>query len=370
MRLLRLKALGGFFLAAILSSPAWGVSSPQPGTVNYFEGHAQIGVHPLTSKSIGSIALHRGQSLTTEKGRAEVLLTPGVFLRVGKNSSVKMASPDLANTVVRLTKGHAMAEVDEIHKSNDIRVLEDGASIRLLKTGLYDFDVPQGQVRVFKGQALVRENTRHVKVGGGHEVLLNTTGKLKSRNFHKKQYEGSLYRFSKLRSDYLAEANTNASQLYASYGGYGPGWYGGWSWDPWLNGFTFMPAAGAFYSPFGFGFYPPYAYGGFEHFRDFDEHPGVAIAPGHAFAGDHPGAAAIGQGRRDLDDHANFAHGVGPHPGFPMARPPVAAFHAAPAAMPHMGGFARGPAMGAIHPGGFAFHSGGFHGDADDAIHR
>jgi hypothetical protein len=347
MWLSRLKTLSGFFLAAILSAPAWGANSPQPGTINYFEGHVDIGVSALNSKSIGSAELHRGQSLATKNGKAEVLLTPGVFLRIGNDSSIKMISPNLANTKVRLTKGQAMVEVDEIYKSNDISVLEDGAATRLLKTGLYDFDANQGQVRVFKGQALVSENNRHVKVGGGHEVSLNASGPLKARGFDKKQYESSLYRFSKLRSDYLAEANVNASHVYASSGWYGSGWYGsGWYWDPWLSAYTFAPAGGVLYSPFGFGFYSPFAVGEapfafhrrFGDFRDFDNHPNFAI-------------------RQGIETHPEDKD-------FATDRPPIRAFHAPPAQVaPRVGGFARGPVMGEVHPpGGFAFHDDGFHG--------
>lgn len=346
MRLSRLKALGGFILAAILSSPAWGVSSPQPGTLNYYEGHVTIGSSAIKPNSIGSAQLKAGQTLTARNGNAEILLTPGVFLRLGDNSSVKMISPTLANTKVKLVKGQAMVEVDEIYKANDIHILQDGASVRLLKTGLYAFDATQGQVRVFKGQALVREGDRRVKLGGDRQVSLNTTGKLKSKKFDKKAYEGSLYRFSRLRSDYLADANANASQVYVSTG-YWPGWYGygpGWFWDPWLNGYSFFPGAGMLYSPFGYGFYSPFAVGPyfyhrrFGHFRDFDDHAALA-----------------------------FPHGAFPHPGGHVAiGRPVAPVHAPRVRAPHIRAFARGPAVVMPHTFGGFRSTGGFHG----AFHR
>src|SRR5580658_3554077 len=55
---------------------------PQPGMVNYVEGQASIGGQPLNQNSIGTARLDAGQSLATENGRAEVLLTPGVILRM------------------------------------------------------------------------------------------------------------------------------------------------------------------------------------------------------------------------------------------------------------------------------------------------
>jgi hypothetical protein len=52
-----------------------------PGSINYVEGQASIGGETLNPKSIGSIELEKGQSLTTQAGKVEILLTPGVFLR-------------------------------------------------------------------------------------------------------------------------------------------------------------------------------------------------------------------------------------------------------------------------------------------------
>ena len=69
------------------------------------------GNQPVNSGSAGKVGLQAGQSLTTENGRAELLLAPGVLLRVDHNSSVRMDSPDLANTELTLERGRAMAEV-------------------------------------------------------------------------------------------------------------------------------------------------------------------------------------------------------------------------------------------------------------------
>jgi len=116
MKLARWKlSLGIVCLIAALSVPAWSANSDKrsamPGTLNYVEGQASIGNQTLDSKAIGSVELQAGQILTTENGKAEVLLTPGVFLRLGSNSSVKMISPDLTNTQLALNQGEAMLEV-------------------------------------------------------------------------------------------------------------------------------------------------------------------------------------------------------------------------------------------------------------------
>ena len=49
--------------------------------------------------------------LHTGLGRAEILLTPGVLLRVGENSSVKMLDNRLVSTRVEFVSGIAMLEM-------------------------------------------------------------------------------------------------------------------------------------------------------------------------------------------------------------------------------------------------------------------
>jgi hypothetical protein len=215
---------------------------------------------PLTPNSVGAAALDRDQTLTTQAGRVEILLTPGVFLRVGDNSSVRMVSPDLANTRVQLDRGRAFVEVLNIRNENDIRVDQNGASTKILKEGLYDFDADHMQVRVFKGKAETMAGNQKVNIGGDHELVLNGGGKLKSNHFDAKAAEDDFYRWNSLRSGYLSEASVNASESYLGPGpgAYGPGWNGlGWYWDPWFGAYTFLPGSSVFWDPFGWGFYSP-----------------------------------------------------------------------------------------------------------------
>ena len=255
MRLLRWKLIGSFFLAAILSAPAWGANQALPGSVNYVEGQASLGTQALNAKSVGSVTMEPGQTVTTETGKAEILMTPGVFFRLSDDSAATLVSPSLTNTEIALSKGQAMVEVDDIHRDNLLRVQQDGTATQMLKDGIYAFDANNGEVRVLQGEALVQDGDHEVKVKGGHELALNNA-RLKTTKFNKNQFEESdLYRFSNLRSQYLAEANVNAAGLYNPGA---PGWYGaGWYWDPFFWGYTWLPGDGMFYSPFGWGFYSP-----------------------------------------------------------------------------------------------------------------
>lgn len=257
-------------LSAVLAAPAW--SQPpapppaahvaRPGSVNYVEGQASIGTIPLTVGSIGTVELDRNQYLTTQAGKVEILLTPGVFLRLADNSSLKMVSPDLANTEVQLEKGRAMVEVVDIHKENDIRIDQKGIVTKLLKKGLYDFDADHNEIRVFNGSAQVTAGNRKIKLAGEQKIALDDTAKLKARDFEPRQYQDEFYRWCGLRSGYLSEASVDIARTYIGPGPgwYGPGWCGvGWYWDPWFGVYTFLPADGIFYGPFGWGFYSPIA---------------------------------------------------------------------------------------------------------------
>ena len=333
----------GLLLAMLLAVPisfADANKNPAiPGTVNYVEGEVSIGAQDLSSKSIGSTKVDPGQSLTTATGKSEMLLTPGIFLRLGDHTSAQMVSSSLTNTQVALNEGEAVLEVDELHPQNDVKIAEDGVTTRIVKTGLYDFDVNHSLVRVIDGKAEVQENDRNITVKGGHQLALNTTGKPKPTSFDKKSFEATdLYRWSSLRSDYVAEANVDAARTYYANGFYGPGWIGpGWYWDPWFAGYTFIPGDGIFYNPFGWGFYSPFWVYRSPLFVRFGGYYG------------YHGAPPVRIARDPAPYHNRAAHSsgfAGGHAGF--AGRPASGFH--------------GGVMGGFHGGGNGLGGGGFGG--------
>ena len=101
----------------------------RPGTINYVEGQASVGNKALSEKSGGSVELASGQVLTTQQdGKVEVLLTPGVLLRVGNNSALKMVSPSLSNTEVELDNGRAMIDAAQVLPDNRLIVDQGSAT--------------------------------------------------------------------------------------------------------------------------------------------------------------------------------------------------------------------------------------------------
>ena len=251
-------AVGVLSLAA-LSIPARAAIPAAPGVVNYVEGSVSIDGQPITSKDVGQAEVKQNQTLATGQGKAEMLMTPGVLLRLGPNSAVRMVSPNLTDTRVEVLRGEAMVEATDVHKENNIRILDHGATTTVLKNGLYDFDANTPRVSVYDGKAAVQGNDSTVNLGKGKQVLLD--GRLKAVSFDRKQTD-DLYAWSSLRSQYLAQTSVHTVGVYGGYPyayGYGPNWY----WDPYFASYSFLPYGGFLYSPFGFGFYSPWAfYGG------------------------------------------------------------------------------------------------------------
>ena len=178
----------------------------------------------------------------------------------------------------------------------------------------------------------------------------------KPRKFDKKSYEeGDLFRWSSLRSGYLAEANVDAAGIYAQNGWGGPSWWGAdWYWDPWFDAFTFLPGDGIFYSPFGWGFYSPwcvyqapffgygYGFGRYGYVHNY-----------HHFSTD---ARNWGYGSHYVAGRS-YAHGIYHGPGSTGR-----GFHSGPSMASSMRGFGRFGGGGFHSGGGFHGGGGGFHG--------
>ena len=161
------------WVAVACAAPLSYTISAKPGAVNYIEGHASINGQPVVDKDPRAKFLKANDTLSTDAGKAEVLLTPGVFLRVGDNSEIRMISPSLTDTQIEITRGEAMLEVDDLVKGNHLAIIDHGASITLVKNGLYRFtaDVPP-TAAVLEGKAQVYVGEKKVELGKGHETVL------------------------------------------------------------------------------------------------------------------------------------------------------------------------------------------------------
>ena len=145
-------------IALALPASAQSVISTHSGVVHFFEGTVLLGDQPLEPHLGRYPSVPEGGQLRTADGRAEVLLTPGVFLRMNDQSAIRMVKNDLADTQVELLAGSAIVESGEPSPSTSVTLICQSRGIHLLRQGTYrvDSDPPrlwirQGKAEVFSG---------------------------------------------------------------------------------------------------------------------------------------------------------------------------------------------------------------------------
>src|SRR5688572_5364540 len=85
--------------------PLVAVAPGRPGTLNFSEGKVSVNGQQVKSTSTGAADVGLGSILRTEDGKAELLLTPGVFLRMGSNSEIQVISAELLDTRINVNRG-------------------------------------------------------------------------------------------------------------------------------------------------------------------------------------------------------------------------------------------------------------------------
>jgi|SRR5579872_3898172 len=326
-------------LAALAATCAWGQSviSAHSGVIHLAEGQVSVDGKDVVQKfgEFGDVKL--GQTLATQDGRAEVLLTPGVFLRVNENSSFRMVQNKLDDTKIEIVSGTAMVQVSELLEDNAITLTFHDTSVALQKKGLYRVDAYHATLRVYEGEAQVSNAGKNTTAKKGHEVQLDQ--ELVAKSFDAKDTD-AFYRWNERRDEYISEANIYAAKsardsgagyngsAYSGYG-YGAG-FGSWAYNPWFGMFTYMPYSGMFYSPFGYGYYSPgmvgylympgspYYYGG--GYGGYGNYSGSGRTTGGTLTTRNGGSSAFAGGSmagRTAGGSGGFggAHGGGPSMG-------------------------------------------------------
>ncbi len=250
-----LSLSGSIFLAGM--APAQQVISARAGLIHHADGRVLLNDKPLVHKITQFQEVRENQILRTERGRAEVLLTPGIFLRLGEESVIEMLSTQLSDARLRLLSGSAVVEADEVDKDVSVTVVVSQVEVRLPRAGLYRFDAPEGeppQLRVFSGEAIVKAPAGEIRVRNRKEIDLAADFAI--RKFDPEDTD-SLDRWSKRRAQYLSMANLSAGRMaYRSGMSFTDS---RWIWNPYFGLYTFLPHRDVCWSPYGYGFYSPRA---------------------------------------------------------------------------------------------------------------
>jgi len=250
------RLAGTVFAAGLVAFAQGGMA--QPGTINYTEG--QVSINGQAIQGAQKTAVQPGEVLQTQDGKAEMLLSPGVFLRLNNHSQARLLSSSITDTRIELLQGEAMVEAAQAEPANNLTIADAGFVTQIDKRGIYEFNATQPSLRVYDGEATVNANGRSENVKKGHQLaLVAANEKLKTQGFDANNVD-ALYNWSRLRSEYMAEANMSSAQTILVSN---PSWfYGtGWYWNPYFSSWAFVPGGGYFDSPFGFGFYSPAYWG-------------------------------------------------------------------------------------------------------------
>jgi len=227
------------------------IISAQAGLVNYVQGPASVKVHDQVLA---------GTPVATSSGRVEILLNPGSFLRLDRNTNVVFDSVDLTRISVHVVSGNAMIETANVDKHFPIFVTTGNLQVKIVSPGLYRFSgdtagVLDGKLQLANASTSIKKGKEITAVGGQFQQSPLPS----SVTFD------ALNQWSAGRSQVLARANTVAYYRQVSgsyfpfaysYAGLGNIGYGNsWVYSPFLDGYTFIPQWG-YRSFYGYSFVP------------------------------------------------------------------------------------------------------------------
>jgi hypothetical protein len=251
--------------------------STHSGLVQVTVGSVFLNDKPLHKTVTNMVSMKPGEVLRTGKdGNAEVLLTPGVFLRLGNDSSVRLDTNSLSDTKVAILSGSSMVECDELLSDNAVSFTVGDHIVQLQKRGLFRLEADPPAVATIKGQALVTGGNLNEKVKKG-KILQLADASPKPQKFHQDKSDG-LVAFSQARSeDSVYATGVTSSSLFSA--GYTGCTTSGWYLMRGVGMYSYLPCSGMFSNPYGFymlglnngymwdgpSYYiPPYAvYGGY-----------------------------------------------------------------------------------------------------------
>jgi len=149
---------------------AQSVISAHSGTLHYSEGEVTVDGQVPHQKAGTFAEVKNNQELQTQVGRAEVLLTPGAFLRLGENSGIRMTSNKLDDTQVAFLKGSAIVDFVEVTKDTAVKISYQDYDVTFLKKGIYRFDSEPAQLKVYTGEAVVSHGGGSVHLKDGRAL--------------------------------------------------------------------------------------------------------------------------------------------------------------------------------------------------------
>ena len=180
------------------------VISAQSGLIHLAEGRVLLNGRAVPARSGRFLHMQTGDVLSTRGGRAEVLLSPKAFLRVGEGSAVRLVSESVTDSRFEILRGSVILEVSEIQRGTSVMAIWKDATVRASKAGVYRLDAAPAALRVFEGQAVARVSGADFKIGKGR--MLRFDGSRAAIKFDREKQD-ALDLWSRRRAGYLGVEN-------------------------------------------------------------------------------------------------------------------------------------------------------------------
>jgi hypothetical protein len=160
-----------FLVLLLLISPfaaAQKIVSARAGMVYFAEGALTIDGNPVRAGSRDRRPqLEDGQTISSTRGHAEVLIGPNAVLWTGTLAQVRFDDTRIEETNVSIISGAAIIEVKRVLAGSRLQVSMGALTVELAREGLYRFEATPQNVRVYAGEALLSGGTR---LGRGQEM--------------------------------------------------------------------------------------------------------------------------------------------------------------------------------------------------------
>ena len=234
--------------------------------LNCFWGRRPLVSIPAVIQPVRANAGYRikagGGLRTTGNSRAELLLSPGTYLRVAEDSEIEVMDTTYRGMRFRVVQGTVIIESASFNpKIHSLTLSTPSGELQMGTRGLYRLDVVPGQeseVSIYKGRVLwTGAQGRRTQLKAGRRWFLgNSSPSLKPRSagLDKNHRMDPLNLWSKRRARELVQVNAGLSlaRRDSAYPGFGYQNRGGWVLSPKSQWFTYVPFDSSPRSPYGF----------------------------------------------------------------------------------------------------------------------
>ncbi|MFN0108734.1 MAG: FecR domain-containing protein [Blastocatellia bacterium] len=219
--------------------------------------------------SLGTQMRDGDRVITEANSFAELLLSPGSYVRLNENSEVRAINTSLSQIQFEVVKGAAIVEVatvgeevSSVNKRSPLEISTPHGAVSIAKDGLYRFDHVETNtlIQVRQGELFVGDRNQFIagratKIGKGKAVKLigspvNNSEIAKVNKDVSDRFDSwSFNRANTLMAANVSALRRSRTMSSLSYG---------WMYDSFYNCYTFIPRRGLWYSPYGFGFFNSY----------------------------------------------------------------------------------------------------------------